>query len=160
MHFVATRDIGKVSAAILRDPSAHAGQTYEVVTVTASGHEVAAALSAVSGVHCRWFLAVPKFIQPLMMSEINHMARWFESGLPAINTAPFHALVPDAWGPLEYFKNRGKWANGELFAPLPGFQAPPVPPPRRWNTAGILSVLAVAAVAIAVVVPYVRARKA
>ncbi len=153
---MSVRDIGRASAAVLKTPEAHVGRTYELVSQSATGAEVAAALSEVSGVHCSWSVTVPKFIQGLMFADIAHMARWFEAGLPPVDTAPFKALVPDAWGFREYFKSRGKWASGEAFAPLPGGAVPPVPPPKTsWLMPAAITVSLVA-VAAAFAMPYLR----
>lgn len=86
------------------------------------------------------------------------MSRFFERGVPSLDTAAFRALVPTPVTPAEYFASRGQWADGEKFAPLPGGAAPPVPPPSSgW--AGLATgalVVAVVAVAAAAAVPQLR----
>lgn len=182
--YVATRDIGRASAAVLRDAARYAGAKIDLVSAYATGAEVAAALSSASGVHCRWALAMPKFVQGLLLpdlavsaacgeagdgegggrlafvrsSRVQAMARFFERGVPALDLTTFHALVPKPVTLAEYFAGRGQWAGGEKFAPLPGGAAPPAPPPGSGWAGVAAGAVVVAVVAVAAVAAAPRLR--
>lgn len=155
--YVATRDIGRASAAILANPAPYTGRVIDLVGAYATGAEVAAALSVASGVHCRWTLGVPKLVQRLLMADLCAMSRFFEAGVK-VDAAAFRELVPQPVSLLEYFASRGKWSNGEAFKPLPGGAAPPVPPPSSLGWPVLLLGAAVVAAVAVYAAPFARER--
>lgn len=113
--FIATEDIGKGAAALLMDPGRYASKTIEAAGGAHTGHELAAALTQVSGVQCTYKIAVPRFILKWFMTDLYHMTEWFESDGYTADIDAFKKIVPDAMDATAWFASKGRWADGTKF---------------------------------------------
>ena len=104
---VACRDIGKAAAAMLANPSKWKGKTLDCASDDLTGEDVAAALTAVSGVECTYGVAVPRFIMRCVMKDLNAMIEFFETTGYDSDIAAFKAVVPDALDCKAWFEARG-----------------------------------------------------
>lgn len=116
VKLVACVDIGKAGAAMLQSPDEWNGKTIDCATVNASGHDIAAALTAASGVQCKYAVAMPRCLMSCLMPDLNHMVSFFEDSGYSANIDEFKKVVPDALTLEKWFAAKGQWANGEKFA--------------------------------------------
>jgi uncharacterized protein YbjT (DUF2867 family) len=117
VKMVSCVDIGKAAKVVIDHPEQWKGKTLDCVSCNVTGDVIAQALSKASGVRCTYSMAVPKFVQKLFMKDLYYMVRFFEDQGYTSSIEDFKKVVPDAMGPLEFFQYKGKWSNGEAFAP-------------------------------------------
>ena len=104
---VACRDIGKAAAVMLANPSKWQGKTLDCASDDVTGTDVAAALTAASGVECTYGVAVPRFVMRCFMKDLNAMIEFFETTGYDSDIAAFKAVVPDAQDCKAWFEARG-----------------------------------------------------
>ena len=73
-------------------------QTLNCASWEGNGHDLAEALSKVSGVPCKYAIGVPKFLQWLFMRDLYNMVLHFEtSGFSdKVSVKEFKEAVPEA----------------------------------------------------------------
>lgn len=117
VKYIATADIGKGSAELLMNPEKYAGMKVDAATCEYTGSELAAVLTKVSGVECKYSISTPKFILWLFVRNLYHMVNWCEvEGYVDTDIKAFQKLIPDFQDAEAWFISKGKWANGEKFA--------------------------------------------
>ena len=90
-------DIAAVAAAALRDPTAHAGQTYPLAADLASMHEIAALLSEVTGAPWRYEAREPDEFYEKVTSAGADAGRVLRSTMPS---GPQNAFARTTWSPV------------------------------------------------------------
>lgn len=78
VEWVACRDIGKAAAVMFQNPSEWKFKTLNLVSFIASGTEIAAILSEVSGTPCQYSESLPKWLMRLVMPGLIDMVDHFE----------------------------------------------------------------------------------
>lgn len=117
VKYISCTDIGKGSAALLTNPELYNGQIIDAATCEYNGHELAQALSEVSGVPCKYSLSVPRFVLYLFVPDLYRLVKWFENGgYDKTEIEPFLKIVPDYQDAKAWFAAKGHWADGEPFA--------------------------------------------
>eukprot|EP00629_Pelagomonadales_sp_RCC1024_P000917 CAMPEP_0119283494 /NCGR_PEP_ID=MMETSP1329-20130426/28597_1 /TAXON_ID=114041 /ORGANISM="Genus nov. species nov., Strain RCC1024" /LENGTH=293 /DNA_ID=CAMNT_0007284167 /DNA_START=36 /DNA_END=914 /DNA_ORIENTATION=- len=115
---VACRDIGRAAAVMLADPAAWKGKTLDCAACDVTGEEVAAALTAASGVPCTYSTAMPRWLLGCLLKDLAAMVEFFETE-PFTSTesqiAAFKKVVPDALDAQGFFEAKGQWADGTKF---------------------------------------------
>lgn len=104
------------SNTLLQKTLENAGKKIDAAAAEHTGLELAEALSEVSGVACKYSMGVPRFAVWLLMNDLYHMTKWFESVGYSGDIDEFKKIVPDAKDAKAWFKAKEKWANGEKFA--------------------------------------------
>ena len=92
---------------MLADPSKWQGKTLDCASDDLTGEDVAAALTAASGVECTYGVAVPRFVMRCFMKDLNAMIEFFETTGYDSDIAAFKAVVPDAQDCKAWFEARG-----------------------------------------------------
>ena len=103
---VACRDIGK-GARNAGESVQVEGKTLDCASDDVTGTDVAAALTAASGVECTYGVAVPRFVMRCVMKDLNAMIEFFETTGYDSDIAAFKAVVPDAQDCKAWFEARG-----------------------------------------------------
>mmetsp|Transcript_1997 Transcript_1997/g.3520 ORF Transcript_1997/g.3520 Transcript_1997/m.3520 type:complete len:312 (-) Transcript_1997:185-1120(-) len=117
LKMVSCHDIGRAAAIMLQNPGEWNGKTLDCASCEVDGKELAAGLTEASGVPCTYKKAIPSFIQWVIMRGHYHMVKYFENPGYSSSVEAFRAVVPDAFGPKEFFTYLGQWGNGEKFTP-------------------------------------------
>lgn len=116
VKFCATADIGKAASVIFSNPDAWNGKTLDVASWEGDGHEVARALTNVSGTPTKFSLAMPIFFRKLFLNDLHHMCKYFEkSGGFTSSIEEFKKVVPDGMSAEDWFRSVGKYHNGVNF---------------------------------------------
>jgi len=103
---VSVVDIGKAAVAMLAAPSEWTGRTLECASDDVSGNDIAAALTGVSRVECK-YKPLPRFVMRWFMKDLNAMVHFFEDqGYVDADIAAFKAVVPDALDCTAWFKKK------------------------------------------------------
>merc|ERR1712110_757698 len=117
-HYISYRDIGNAAAGMIANHEKWAGQTVIATSAYEDGDAVGKALSDASGVKCKYACLLNFFtriIFRMIAGNVFDMIEFIEKneGYPGADVLKFKELVPDAFSLYDFFKFRGKWANGE-----------------------------------------------
>ena len=123
---VATVDIAKTVVTIFLNREKWNGKTIHSVSSILTGNDLAAALTAASGLPCKHAVVMPKLYMRLFLPDLYRIARYYEEGSkdPAFLAkyqqyiTEFKEIVPDPLTIDEWFEQKGQWANGEKFGEL------------------------------------------
>ena len=116
--YCATYDIGRAAAIQLKNPEQWMGKTLDVIGWQGDLHQVAAALSKVSGVPVKAKLAMPIFLRRLLLKDLHHMFLYYEVQKgPRGTPQQFKKVLPNALSAEDWFRFHGKYANGERIDP-------------------------------------------
>lgn len=119
VSYVASKDIGTVSAKVFHSPSSHLGATIECVGFTADGITLAQNLSEASGVKCTYSVRYAGCLSCFLPRGTSQFVSFLDSKgyssteksvpifMDLVNSTPTSAL--------ECFAGIGKWENGEKF---------------------------------------------
>jgi hypothetical protein len=103
---VSVVDISKAAVAMLAAPSEWTGRTLECASDDVSGNDIAAALTGVSRVECK-YKPLPRFVMRWFMKDLNAIVQFFEDqGYVDADIAAFKAVVPDALDCTAWFKKK------------------------------------------------------
>ncbi|KAJ1617445.1 hypothetical protein T492DRAFT_917639 [Pavlovales sp. CCMP2436] len=118
LSWVSTADVARAAVAVANDAHHWNGKILTCSSCNATPLELAAALSAASGVPVKYSVAISQFALHWLLFPFYKFVVFMNKNPPPLaDSAPFLSLVPDAVGPAEFFKKLGKWSNGEVFAP-------------------------------------------
>lgn len=120
VNMVSCADIGKAAAVVLQNPSSWLYRTLDCVSCTVTGTEFAAALTNVSGVHCKYSTLFIGYVLWFLIPDLYRMVRYFEANDNARSNMTasidrLKRLIPEAQGPREWLIEKGQWANGTKF---------------------------------------------
>jgi uncharacterized protein YbjT (DUF2867 family) len=117
LKMVACVDIANAACKIFQHPKSYKNLILDCASCEVNGKDLSDALSEVSGVPCQYAEALPRFVMRWFMKDLHYMVQWFISDGYSASIDEFKVFVPNALGAKEWFASRGKWANGEKFAP-------------------------------------------
>jgi len=122
---VSTYDVGKAASVMLTNQSEWQGRSLECASYKGTIHEVAAALTKVSGVKSTGSVAMPICLRSLFLSDLHHMCLFFERGYPesAVRIEDFKAVVPDAMDAEAWFRYHRYYSDGTQIDPTGGARA-------------------------------------
>ncbi|KAJ1459489.1 hypothetical protein M885DRAFT_585838 [Pelagophyceae sp. CCMP2097] len=120
VKLVACADIGAAGCAMLLDPLKFQGVVLDCVGDECDGRDLAAALTAASGVPSEYSTAVPRFVLYLCLGDLYFMVRFFEETGYSSEISKFRAVVPNCMDARTWFKTKGQWADGTKFS-QPGY---------------------------------------
>lgn len=130
MWYVACRDLGKAAAICFENPDAYNGHKINCASCHVSGREVARCLSDVTGSQVTYQSLLPSWLLCgccCFMPDFKMMHQWWvSSGYPVDESTMenFKVLVPDAFGPAEYFKSLGFDGHGPHTSPKTKLRSP------------------------------------
>jgi len=117
VKYISCTDIGKGSTALLMNPDLYAFQKIDAATGEYTGPELAQALTAASGIECKYSLSVPRFVMYLFVQPLYRLATWIEGGgYKYTDVEAFRKIVPDYQDAEAWFAAKGQWADGEKFS--------------------------------------------
>lgn len=70
LKYISAADIGKGSAELLMNPEKYAGKKVDAATCEHTGTELAAIITTVSGVECKYAVSVPRFVLRLFVKNL------------------------------------------------------------------------------------------